>query len=113
MNEEALEEATEQSQALADAVSGFSESVLNAVTPGRKRKKRYNELSDSTLPDLDGSNKSVLFDEELVIIPSVDSQDSAAEEKLAVMMGQWDMMVSAVNKLTKNLKRLKLAIGED
>ena len=60
-------------------------------------------LHEHLLSLLGASSKSVLFEEELATNPSVDTQDSASEDKLPIMMAQWDLIVSTVKKLTLNL----------
>lgn len=39
--------------------------------------------------------------EELVILPSKDSQEMSPDEQLASILGQWDVLVMTVNKLNE------------
>jgi predicted component of type VI protein secretion system len=51
--------------------------------------------------------------DELVIILSQDSQEASDDEHLAAMMGQWDLVASALNHSTSVIKRLQTAISSN
>ncbi len=53
------------------------------------------------------------LDDELFIIPSEDSQEKTAEERLGYMLRQRDFMVSTMNQVTSSLKSFKLTVGDD
>ncbi len=49
----------------------------------------------------------------MVILPSEDSQDQTPEGKTATILGQWDSVVSSINKLSAAIKWLRSATGTD
>lgn len=88
-------------------------SVLDAVTPGRKRKVRY-ESQYSTPSKLKlREDLQESFEDELVVLSSQDSMDQSEDEKLKMVLNQWDLLVNMVNKLGSGLRTLKGTVGED
>jgi hypothetical protein len=91
-------------------------SILEVVTPAHRRKVRYEEeMLAGTLfatPGKRGGGRDS-FDEEIVIIPSVDSSDQSPEEKMAMMMTQWNPVVLLVNKLGSQVQNLRSMVLED
>jgi len=51
--------------------------------------------------------------DDLVIIPSQDSQEVSDEERSANMMGQWGLMVNTLNQSTSVVKRLQNTVAGD
>jgi hypothetical protein len=102
-----------------DAIA-VERSVLAFVTPGRKRKERYGE---ATIPSLETGDPEEMrphpltaysfSSDDLVIIPSQDSQEVSEKEHLANMMGQWGLMVNTLNHSTSVVKRLQTTIAGD
>jgi hypothetical protein len=94
LNQKLLMEREMQASALEGAVSGFKSSMLEAITPGRKRKERFEELKlGATLMFTPGKRSSTAssmdsLDDELIIIPLEDSQDNAPGERLERILGQ-------------------------
>ncbi len=95
----------------ADSESSLEPSVLASVTPRRKRKECYIDMSQSPLdPVMSGKLKAGLsstnssFDDELIIVPSAYFQDLSDEEKLSSVLGQWDLVISTLNKTTSVIK---------
>jgi len=94
-------------------------SVLNGVTPGRKRKVRYeDELRLGTqTPSRGGLDVSLKdsFDSEgeLVILTLEDLSGFEAEDKVAAMWGQWSQVISMLQCLGGNLRGLKALVAED
>lgn len=118
LNQHLMDKAAEQSKALEEAVSGFKSSVLDAITPGRKRKERYDNFnipptSFYTSGKFDSGDSVDSNDGDLVILPSEDSQDQTPEGKTATILGQWDSVVSSINKLSAVIKWLCSATGTD
>ncbi len=88
-------------------------SVLDAVTPGRKRKVRYeNQYSTPSKLKL-REDLQESFEDELVVLSSQDSMDQSEDEKLKMVLNQWDLLVNMVNKLGSGLRTLKGTVGED
>jgi len=90
-------------------------SVLEAVTPARKRKVRYDdETLVGTLFATPGKRENQdSTEDELVIIPSVDSADQSSDEKVAMIISQWNPIVTSVNKLGGQVHNLRSMISED
>jgi hypothetical protein len=93
-------------------------SVLDAATPGRKRKARYDAPPAGALmvtPSRGGPKEDLQesFEEELVILSSEDSSDQSEDGKLRLVLTQWDVLVNLVNRLGSGLKRLKVTVGQD
>jgi hypothetical protein len=63
-------------------------------------------------PDrVDGSQES--SEDDLIIIPSIDSADQAPEDKLATILVQWSPVVNNLNKVGGQVQTLKTLVGED
>jgi hypothetical protein len=108
----------EHQESVGDAGIGFGYSVM--TTPGRKRKKHYYEMniekSEVLSPakhDLGLQTGSSSFEDEIVVIPSQDTQDVSDEECLVRIILQWNLVVSTVNKLASVTGKLRTAVGED
>ncbi len=71
---------------LLDVGMGFHDIVLAAVMPGKKSKQRYEDSSDETLTTMpkkpENPKAKSLFDDDLTILPSLDSEEFMAEEKI-------------------------------
>jgi len=93
-------------------------SVLEAATPARKKKSRY-ELRVQPAAGLSPGQGQVSaslqesFDEEPVILSSEDSGDVPEEAKLRMVATQWDVLVNLVNKLGASLRALRDTVGDD
>mmetsp|Transcript_15764 Transcript_15764/g.22500 ORF Transcript_15764/g.22500 Transcript_15764/m.22500 type:complete len:328 (-) Transcript_15764:1200-2183(-) len=89
--------------------------AVSAITPGRKRKDRYVSFQDELFgPDIKMQTTNFDMNEsELVIIPSASSEDLPLEDKLTIMVDQWDAVVGALNKLTVLLKDFRAVVGDD
>jgi hypothetical protein len=79
------------------------ESMLDAVTPGRKCKNQYEEVKVSSMnlmltPAVEKLHE-VLFDDEIKILPSEDSSDLPHEDRVGNMIAQWDQVIATVNKI--------------
>jgi hypothetical protein len=100
--------------------STFNDSVLAYATPGQKRKERYD---DTNLPSVDEDSvaiakrgsmlESLGMEDELVIIPSQDSQELTEEERVTHILSQWELLVNSVNKLAAGYRSLRASIGDD
>ena len=94
-------------------------SILDAVTPGRKRKARYEDpLLGEALFATPGKRdpslaRNASFEEELVILPSIDSEDQTPEERMMYVVSQWNQMVSTINKLGGNITTIRGFMAED
>ena len=98
--------------------SGQDPSVLETVTPGRKRKARYElppGMGPTLTPTREDPRESLQdsFEEELVILSSEDSADLSEEGRLRSISHQWDTVVNLVGKLGAGLRALKVSVGED
>ncbi len=105
----------EETAAARAAGLGIENSILAFVTPGRKRKERYDAI-DVSPP---GASKSVLttgttsFDEEIVLLPSQDTQEISREEQISSVLAQWDSIINIINRTSSVIRSLKLSVGED
>jgi hypothetical protein len=102
-----------------DAIA-VEQSVLAFVTPGRKRKERYGEAIVPSLETGDPGEKGPhpltaypFSSDNLVIIPTQDSQEVSDEERLANMMEQWGLVVNTLNQSTSVVKRLQNTVAGD
>jgi hypothetical protein len=79
---------------------------LSALTPFKKRKVDYESIESGDSPP---SLKSVSSDESdgLVILTGNSGEDLSPEEKLGAMASQWEAVLSTVNLLGSQFKRLK------
>jgi len=93
------------------------ESVLDAVTPGRKRKERYEDLTGSTgvlfTPQKAVGGLLDSEDGEIVILPSEDSSDYSPTAKMDMMRDQWDQVVGGLNKVSQNMAKFKTLCGKE
>ncbi len=96
-------------------------SVLDVVTPGRKRKVRYEDELDS-LPNqtpVRGRTVGVSLREsfegesELVILPSEESADFEVDDKVSAMWAQWSQVITTLQHLGGGLRNLKSLVTED
>jgi antitoxin (DNA-binding transcriptional repressor) of toxin-antitoxin stability system len=109
----------DRGRATDDDALAVERSILAFVTPTRKRKEccgeatipscKLGEPREKGPPPMTSSFSS----DELVIIPSQDSQEASDDEHLAAMMGQWNLVVSALNHSTSVIKRLQTAISSN
>jgi hypothetical protein len=115
LNQGAAAEAEGHGAAVAGAAS-----VLNAVTPERKRKVRYEDEAD--LPGVQtlargkvgvSLKESFESEGELAILPSEDSAEMDTSDKVSVMWSQWSSVVSLIQRLGGNLRVLKSMVAED
>jgi hypothetical protein len=120
VNQNVSDEGGLKSEANAEGAVSFHSSVLAMATPARKRKERYDD-SLNVVPDLNlqdrkplstRSGSSVSMDE-LVILPSQDSQEISPEERLSIVFGQWDNLVTMVNKMNGVISSLRSSVIED
>jgi hypothetical protein len=96
-------------------------SILEAFTPRRKRKARYEEpiLGDGDSLFLtpgkrdQGRGSRDSGDDELVILPSEDSEDQGPEEHLVIIIAQWGQVVGAINKIGSSVHALRGTMSED
>ena len=92
-------------------------SVLDTVTPGWKRKVRFNDDALATIlftpAKAIGEDRSSSFDSKLVILLSEDSTEMNPEDKLASMWAQWNTMVGVLNRMGSNLQTLQSLVSED
>jgi hypothetical protein len=107
-----------QGEAVMGAAAGRQVSVLDAVTPGRKRKERLDEVRDLVGALFTPSSKGKFRDDDsagsdIVILPSEDSSDLAFEDRLANVVAQWDQVVLAVNKAGTGLAKLRANMASD
>lgn len=106
-------------QAEAEVVASTRQiSVLDAVTPGRKRKDRYDDTREvaSVLFTPSTKLKSLGDDSlegDIVILPSEDSGDLPYEDRIANMVAGWDQVVTTVNKIGVSLLKLKTGVVMD
>jgi hypothetical protein len=108
----------EQTRVLQEAVSGFKPSILDAITPGRKRKDRYENLSVSSKLFYGPGRYSISGSEDteegdLVILPSEDLVHLPLEEKVTNVNKQLDSVVNSLQKLTGAVRQLRTAVGTD
>jgi len=96
-------------------------SVLDVVTPGRKRKVRYEDEWDA-LPmqtPIRGRSVGVSLREsfegesELVILPSEESADFEVDDKVSAMWAQWSQVIATLQRLGGGLRNLKSLVTED
>lgn len=97
-----------------------STSVLDAITPGRKRKVRYKDEADLTAAQTPARGRmgvslreSFESENELVILPSEELADLEVDDKVSTMWAQWSQVVTMVQRLGANLRTLKLLVAED
>jgi len=101
--------------------SAMEHSVLAYVTSGQKRKDWYQDSTLALESSADISEKSPHLrttnsfgSNNLVILPSLDSQEPMSKEWMLAMLGQWDRVVSTINKSSSSMvKKLQAAIDED
>jgi len=106
-----------------EEASGFAPSpikhvsILDALTPAKRRKTRYEEVAPGEgifgTPGKRDANLRESFDDELVILPSVDSEDQSPEERINYMLGQWNQVITTINKLGSSLSTLRALTSED
>jgi len=94
-------------------------SVLDAITPGRKRKARYEDppaggdlfvTPGKREPSLHPGNS---FEGELVILPSVDSDEQGVDERMGLVLSQWNHVVGTINRLGGSLAHMKSVMADD
>jgi hypothetical protein len=101
--------------------SAMEHNVLAYVTSGQKRKDWYQDSTLALESSADISEKSPHLrttnsfgSNNLVILPSLDSQEPMSKEWMLAMLGQWDRVVSTINKSSSSMvKKLQAAIDED
>ena len=90
------------------------ESVLDAVTPGCKRKNCYEEVKVSSMNLMltlaVEKPHEVLFDDEIKILPLEDSSDLPHEDRVGNKIAQWDQVIATVNKIGLGLGCLQFNV---
>ena len=95
-------------------------SILDVVTPGRKRKVRYEDdrIPEAGQTPAKGKGGLSLKDSfesegELVVLPSEESAEFEVEDKVSAMWAQWPQVVTTLQRLGGNIRSLKALLAED